>query len=147
MQRNALLALLAAALIVGAGYYFFTGKADAPTTTDPSSDEMRNRERVGDPLVGVWQSKEDARFSRTFYADGSFTDRYEGEPSATQPGEWKRTAGTNADLSSSLEAGLDGLELVIDGDVYRFGIIDVTVDSLELVYLDRGGVLTFTRVR
>lgn len=150
MSRTITVGLVVAVAIAVAGYYF-GDDIGLPRATDktPAAKTSAESEKTQDPFVGKWQSTNDTKFTREFYADGSFTDRYEGDPTATQPGEWRRAsqAEIEANLAGSLEAGTDHLILTIDGEVYNFGIVDLTDSSLELVYLDRGSVLSFTKIK
>lgn len=149
MSRNVVIGLVAVVVAV-AGYYFWNdiGFKRAADKT-PAAKTSTESEKAQDPLVGIWQSIDDAKFTREFYADGSFVDKYEGDPTATQPGEWRRAsrAEVEADLAGSRGVGMDYLILTIDGEAYHFGLVDLTDSSLRLVYLDRGGVLSFSKIK
>jgi hypothetical protein len=103
---------------------------------------------VGEGIVGRWASNEDAKFSREFLAGGRVVDRYVGE--AETGGSWavytKETA-VEPDLYP-LEANAAYLRLLMEGtqgEELHFKVVKLTPESLELVYLGRGGALTFTR--
>ncbi len=148
MQKNIIIVILSA-IVIAAGAYFFSWGERIPVDTVSPTSQSEENDRTTDPLVGTWRSREDSKFTREFYADGSFVDRYEGNAAATQPGEWRRAskAEVEASLAGSLEAGMDYLILTIDGEIYNFGLVDLTPTALELVYLDRGNTLSFTKVK
>ena len=95
-------------------------------------------------LIGSWQSTEDTKFVRVFGEDGSTEDRYEGNVVAG--GSWRLFTSADAEVSFPVEEG--AVYLVIDDGTERlhFKIVSVTPERLELVYLERGGALTFTRI-
>lgn len=99
-------------------------------------------------IVGMWQSVDDPRFTRVFEADGSAADLYESEPSAR--GRW--SVFTDASAVSApfpLEANTAYVSMTMsdvgDEPLY-FRVVALTPETMELIYMDRGGVLRFTRI-
>jgi len=98
-------------------------------------------------LLGIWQSDSDALFVRKFAATG-YVDSYAGEVSST--GEWNfAPADTLPYSSDDIELPTTDSYIVLqdeaETEVLFFKIAEITDSSLVLIYLNRGGVLTFTR--
>jgi hypothetical protein len=105
---------------------------------------------VRSTMVGTWQSVDDPKFTREFSPDGSAAERYEGDASATTPGRWSLF------LGSAPPRGLAGrtlqpraiyLELDQNGDKLLFGLAGLTRSDLKMVYLERGNLVSFTRLK
>lgn len=103
---------------------------------------------VSESIVGVWQSQDDAQFIREFKSDATVEDRYEGE--APMGASWKAFTSDDAvDVAFPLDEGAVYLQMVIgedDKEYLTFKVAQITPETLELIYMDRGGSLTFTRV-
>lgn len=104
---------------------------------------------VSELILGGWRSADDAKFVRTFYAGGTSTDSYDGAAVSTD--SWQVfTSGRPLPVPYPLEDGVAYLALVpreTDADPLVFKISRLTPETLELAYLDRGGVLVFTKVQ
>ncbi|PIR82315.1 hypothetical protein COU20_03060 [Candidatus Kaiserbacteria bacterium CG10_big_fil_rev_8_21_14_0_10_59_10] len=113
----------------------------------PSAEEQAPEVEAG--LVGEWRSTQDPNFTRAFRADGTVVDRYEGEPAASASGTWTVFTEATAPAGVAIPLNAAGVYLLmnVEGDVLHFQVANVTATELELVYLDRGGVLVFTRVQ
>ncbi len=94
---------------------------------------------VSESIVSKWVSIDDTKFTREFRADGSITDTHNGTEVLT--GSWKAVA--KADGAVYIEV----LEPGSHGEPLTFKLTKLTPEELELVYMDRGGVLRFTRVK
>ena len=126
---------------------------DANTVSDTNSTQVGGEVASGnDPAMnGTWKSKEDAKFTREFNADGTVTDRYEGDASATMTGTYMFVdAGVETDLSvpASYLAGTKVIKTTWpDGTILYFAVQSVTATDLALVNLSgRGNILSFTKV-
>lgn len=91
--------------------------------------------RLAENLVGEWRSSEDPSFTRVFSADKTFRDTYAGDP-AGAPGTWEVALGK-----------ADQIHLFSEGDTMIFDVISLTEDDLSMIYLGRGNLLRFERVR
>lgn len=156
--------LLAVLLIGGIAYAWYqqaTMMPAAPTETNEDvavdtgaddramSDAGIDTEPIpADSIVGTWQSTDDPNFVRTIYENGGFTDSYEGSPDATHSGTWVTFTATEApdDFAYPTEAGTTYLEMSDEDTVYTFAIIELSEESVTMLYLDRGGVLSFERI-
>lgn len=122
------------------------GNTEAPT--GEQQQVVQEQPLPVDSIVGVWRSVDDAKFMRTIYENGGYMDTYEGEPEATINGPWvtfaKETAPT--DFPYELADGTKYLQLDAGGDALYFTIATSTESELSLIFLNRGGVLNFTRV-
>ena len=100
-------------------------------------------------LIGTWQSDGDSRFTRSFDVDGTVTDRYEGDESATTKGKWRLFTGKNRDpLLDSVVKGLTYLRIDNSGDVTFYVVVKADRLHLHLRYADRRGFsLKFTRTK
>jgi len=97
-------------------------------------------------IVGSWQSTEDAKFTRVFNNDGTTADLYDGE--AVSEGTWRTFTSVNApDTSFPIAEGIVYLAIeTTDAETLYFSLGALTPERLELTYLDRGNLLTFTRI-
>ena len=144
-------------LIAGAGWLLYshgeeagtTGEQGAAMTGDTSAPAGTDTAAVAsNSIVGTWKSVEDAKFTRTIYENGQYKDAYEGQPSADMSGPWVTFTSENApsDFPYPVDAGATYLQLDSGKDALYFKITKVTDKDLELIYLNRGGALTFTRI-
>lgn len=99
-------------------------------------------------IEGKWQSTDDENFTREFREGGAAVDGYTGEGDTT--GTWQVFAGnTGIETPFPQEEDAVYLKMVMGemGDeIFYFKVGKLTPEELELVYLDRGGVLSFTYV-
>ena len=101
-------------------------------------------------MIGTWQSTDDTRFTRELDADGKAVDRYDGDASATTPGEWTVFSGATAPADLvNYKFHADGvyLEVQQNGDTLLFALTGADRASLQMVYLERGNTLSFTRLK
>lgn len=87
------------------------------------------------PLIGKWQSTEDALAFKNIKDGGVFEEEYDGE--VLSEGTWTVDG----------EDGRYELLVTSDGEVFEYTIMTVNTDHLTLMYLPRGNVLDYTRVR
>lgn len=101
---------------------------------------------VAEELEGTWQSTQDQKFVREF-RDDTVTDFYDNEVSGT-PGTWALFTADNPlpTYDGPLEDGSTYLALVFNEETLFFEVTEITSTHLDLIYLDRGGILTFMRV-
>jgi hypothetical protein len=151
-----------AIIILGAiAYYVATTRTDDAMMQDDSAmnegmmvpgEEGSDMVVGGDTetkMAGSWKSKEDAKFTREFRADGTFSDRYEGDASATASGSWKVVDPTKVDVGvpAAALAGVTVVEMNFEDGPMYFGIANVSDVELAMVnYSGRGNILVFTKV-
>ena len=153
MNKNVILGVVIAIVLLALGWWywaFMMPVPGAPTLTQETvstSTETAPEEAVF-PLTGTWKSVEDSRFIRTFSEDGTVTDQYEGDESATVSGSWNVVENPNAEQPefASLN-GMRAIKIQFPEEVLYFAVVKLTDDTLELSYLARGNTLAFTRVR
>ncbi len=137
-------------VLAGGAYWLYTdsqkeGAKVADTTPAPQAKMNAEAGRA----VGKWQSTDDAKFTREFREDGTVTDMYEGDASATANGTWSQVVDVAAEpIQLPAVGGATILKLVLDGEAYYFAIsADTTADKLVLINLGgRGNILSFTRM-
>ena len=102
-------------------------------------------------MAGKWRSTDDARAMVEIRADGTWIDSYTGEPSATATSHWLLFSGAKppkAAAGETLDAKSTYLEVTdADGGQLFYALEKVDAKSLEVLYLDRGNELTYTRVK
>lgn len=102
-------------------------------------------------IVGKWQSKDDPKFVREFNADGTATDYYGDEVQSN--GTWKAYSSvTPLPVPFPLEPNAGYIQMLMNGDeatslTLNFKVSALTPESLELVYMERGGALDFTAIK
>lgn len=145
-------------IILGGGWYIYREHTASQTedamvqggdTMEQDIGEGRDIDiaaAVRANIVGGWQSNEDGNFIRSIRGDGIVEDLYDGQEPTL--GAW--TVFTSKDAPENftypLEVDTPYLRIVDDtGLVLDFKVTKLTPETLELIYLDRGGALTFTR--
>ncbi len=139
----------------GIGWFAYQGyvtKEEKGLVVDEHAGLMSEQDRVNaamSALIGVWRSVEDAKFVRTYRADGTATDTYEDEPSANVTGAWSvfMKELPDPDFTGVIEPDVPYVKMTLEGEHYFFKIGKATPEELELIFMDRGGALTFTRVQ
>ncbi len=105
---------------------------------------------VGESIIGKWVSVDDAKFTREFKVGNVVTDLYDGKD-ATDGTSLVFTKDTAPNgLTVPLEENAAYMQLVMKGtpaETLNFKVGKLTPEELELVYLERGGVLRFTRAK
>lgn len=136
-------------------YYVYTSAVAAPAANAPTAPIAETPEAAGSAaqvsaaLVGTWRSNDDAKFTREFKSDGTVTDAYEGDASATTVGEWTLFTSANADAGfpGTVSSGVMYLKMTTQYEAMFFTVLNVDAEELQLSYLDRGNTLNFTRVK
>lgn len=144
-----------------------TTKATGTTTTchqpvDPNNAPMNFGDRgegagvgqdaavtVRGNIIGTWQSVDDAKFTRVFKIDGTVTDLYGGKMTSSDTFQ-VFTKAAPLDVPFPLEDGAVYVQLAASAnpaDTLNFKVSKLTPEELELVYMDRGNVLRFTKVQ
>jgi len=130
--------LLAAAL-------FFAAEARAAEPASPPDLNL-----VHAALAGTWQSIDDTRFTRELDADGKAVDRYEGDASATTAGRWTLFLGSKPPAGTTgraFQPDVVYLRLDQNGDVLLFALAGLSRSDMKMVYLERGNLLSFVRLK
>lgn len=168
MQTHILTITLLVLFVVSAVFFFSVREHGLPvseteytpvtethtsTSTESSTKETSTTRDApltfaSDQLYGTWESVDDEKFRRTFFTNGTYRDTYEGAPFAETNGTWDTYPAHRAPdmLPFPPQAGNQYLELRDGQEVLYFTIASVSERALELVYLNRGGSLRFTKV-
>lgn len=170
MNNKALIAVVALVLI-GGGYWFYVNSQrtgtdntrlpqgsmaqDSNTVSDTSTIQAGGEAMSQDnpTMHGTWKSREDAKFTREFSADGMVTDRYQGDASATMTGTYmivdplKEPEGALGNVPVASLAGMTILRTTWpNGDIMYFGVLVLTNTELQLSNISgRGNTLAFTK--
>ncbi len=157
MNGKTLLGAVVILAIAGGAYWFYTDsqkdgtarqQGTAVTDTTPAPQQAKMSAEAG-RVVGKWKSADDAKFTREFREDGTVTDSYEGDASATSNGRWSQVVDVAAEpIELPAVGGATLLKLVFGNETYYFAVsADTTAEKLVLIHLSgRGNVLTFTRI-
>ena len=124
---------------------FFAGAAHA---AQPAAPPDLNALRAA--LTGTWQSIDDTKFTRELDADGRAIDRYEGDASATTAGRWMLFLGSKPPVGTAgraFQPDVVYLRLDQNGDVLLFALAGLSRSDMKMVYLERGNLLTFVRLK
>lgn len=99
---------------------------------------------AGINVVGNWKSNEDAKYEISFAADNTFTELYNG--AKTDSGTWHILTDLGTDSGKYGTLGLSGTFLKLDrtDGPYFYKILSAT-STLDLIYLDHGNTLSFSR--
>jgi hypothetical protein len=104
---------------------------------------------VSESILGTWQSTTDTKSIREFQAGGRVQDRYDGTVVAS--GTYQVfTDEKPLEVSFPLTGNTPYMRLTMSGtqsETLDLKVINLTLEELGLVYMDRGGVLLYTRVQ
>jgi hypothetical protein len=141
-EGNIVNRLFAAALVFVLG---LAGSARAEPAAGPPDIAV-----VRADLAGTWQSTDDTKFTRELDADGHAADRYEGDASETTAGHWSVFLGSAAPANVTGRKFVpNGVYLKLDqnGDQLLFGLVGLSRSELKMIYLERGNLLSFVRLK
>ncbi|HEY1037002.1 MAG TPA: hypothetical protein VGE62_00305 [Candidatus Paceibacterota bacterium] len=100
-------------------------------------------------IVGAWKSIDDSKSVREFKADGKVADIYDGKTVASD--FWDVfMKGSAPKVSFPVEEGVVYVRLTgtgPDAEALTFKVVKVTPEELEIVYMERGNVLRYERVK
>jgi hypothetical protein len=157
-MSKALIALVVIVVLAGGAYWYAqtqpAGMSDTASSTamteENGSVKPETTQVVGESMQGTWQSTDDAKSVREFKADGTFTDSYDGEVVGT--GTY--TVFTQAMLNGvTVSFPLDASAVYAQLSDSTAGPLNFRVtmsadaNTLQMYYMDRGGVLNFARVQ
>jgi len=119
-----------------------------PATSPSDSDDTVDYEQSKNLLVGQWQSSQDQNAYKVFKADGTAIERYAGEQPVETEGTWRLFRINDPVDSYQQPLDMDTTYLRIDDsdEQYHYSITTLDEDTLELIYLGRGGILQYQRV-
>ena len=105
---------------------------------------------VSESIVGKWQSTTDAKSVREFKADGTIIEWYDNKQVSS--GLWVAYTKANAPkmVAFPIDESSVYLQLTEKGtqaDTLDFKITKLTPESLELIYMTRGGALTYKHIQ
>lgn len=166
MNQKVVIAILVIIILAGGAWLIWGKPSSQPAeTAAPSPVQATTPENAApvpppgagassaDPImVGTWKSTDDGKFTRTFRADGTVTDAYEGDASATD-------SGTYTTVDPAAEAGFPAPAANFSGmtvvkvnfekaGVMFFGINSMTETNLTMTYVGGAGKpLSFTKVK
>lgn len=126
------------------GYYVGFGTATLPVPQVSETDVAELLQSMG-MIIGEWQSTTDVKFTRQFTDSGALVDTYDG---AREESFWMLF---NKDIPNPAFAGT-----YEEGSTYLaiakpqeqplyFKVSNLSSSTLEMIHLDRGNTLTFTR--
>ncbi len=158
MSARLITVLILFVAVVGTAAYFYyygpTRSGGSNIEADPSFTHVGGDRQdvlliVSESIQGEWTSSDDPRFTREFRAGGVVVDSYNGE--IASQGTWQAfTSVRPLDVAFPVEENTVYLKLVMSGtqdEALHFKIVKLTPETLDLIYMDRGGALTFTRSR
>lgn len=146
-----LIGLLVIVLLLGLGYVVYTSTLE-PVEEVTAEEQSTSKLSATDEralLIGVWKSNEDEKFTREFRENGQVVDLYASAdtPLPTQ-GIWSLVTDATAEpVELPADFAMRILKLEFPEEAMYFGISENTNTTLDLVYLGRGGMLTFTKVQ
>jgi len=123
-----------------------------PPAVEPEKDSgaenpPQSAEAASAAMAGIWQSTEDSQYVMVLQADGTVEERYGNE--ITDTGTWRTLdslEGTAVEIRPDFVSKVY-LQKTLNGEVYFYNVVEAEADSLVLIYLDRGNILSFTPVR
>lgn len=147
MNNNVVTGIVIVLAIAVIGWWFWSRPAAAPAPTESIPAPALIDESMSAGMTGTWKSSDDAKFTRTFAADGTVTDRYEGEDSATISGEWSVIDPTKESVSLPVVKDGKVIKIQFPEEALYFAVTSVSETELVMTYLSGNGVLRFVRVQ
>jgi membrane-bound inhibitor of C-type lysozyme len=157
-MNRTLTTIVALVIVAGGAYYFGMQRAVAPsrsgTTMSGSSSAMTQNTKITETtnaLIGVWSSVEDRNFNREYKADGTAVDSYASAAGdITSTDTWSVFTADTAD--GTVKFPMDNADAYVkqtmkDGSVLYFRVTALSDSRLQLVNMDRGGVLNFDKLK
>jgi len=150
--------LIVILLVAGGAYYLGMQRAGEnmtngnATTTEQNQGATTGESKEVDPMiVGTWESTEDPKFTREFFASGTLTDRYDGDESATENAAFVTIDPSVVSVPSVPTASLAGVTVIrvdfASGPMF-FSINELSETELAMTNLSgRGNILRFTKVK
>lgn len=152
MNQKVAIAIVVVLALAAAGYLWYMNQTPVlpPQVLDRNNEqpaaEAPSATTIANSIEGNWRSTDDARFTRSFGANGSVTDRYQGDDDATVSGQFE----LNGDhIPAQVRAAADGspvLSIAFPEEALFFIVTRLTADELELVYIGGNGTLRFERI-
>ena len=105
---------------------------------------------VTESIQGKWQSTQDAKSVREFKADGTMVDIYDGKVVSTNLFVVFTKANAPKMVAFPIEENTVYIQATEKGtseDTLNFKLVKLTPEELELVYMDRGGTLTYKLIK
>jgi len=148
MKTHPILVVIVLVVIAAVGFLYFgipggSQNVAAPVVSDEAMSDDNSTEAIQAGIVGEWQSTDDEKSVRIFKADGTISEVYDGEE--LSGGTWSIFTEVGTEPVPAIP-GATYLKIVDGDEAYYFSVAEVSAQSLALIYLDRGGVLTYTRV-
>lgn len=151
MNRNVVIGIVVVIALAVVGWWYFAmmtpaqDEAVVMNPNEPANEGAGEQETF--ELAGTWQSTEDARFIRTFESDGTVTDRYDGDDSATISGSWNFVEDPSEEQAELPDTdGARVIKIQFPEEVMYFAIAELSADALSMNYLSGNGSLQFTRI-
>jgi len=118
---------------------------DSVLTDREISESNKNLvQAVKSGIIGEWKSSTDAKFSRRFTTE-KVVDIYAGK--VISDDTWDIFTKENLyNISFAVELNTPYLQIVTDSGSMYFKVNKVTPEELELIYMDKGNILKFTKV-
>lgn len=152
MNTRTTVIALAIIALAALAYYFYATKP-AAESADGAGQAAGIQKTANDPSMhATWRSTEDPKFTRTFRADGTVTDAYEGDAAATESGTYAAidpATETGFPLPAANFSGTTVIRIDFErsGPMY-FGILTLTESELAMTNISgRGNTLSFVRVQ
>lgn len=151
MNRNVIVGIVVVLALVVVGWWYWAMMMPTQVMPEEMSPEAAGGEvstvQSSLDLSGTWRSKEDARFVRVFNVDGTITDRYEGDESATVTGTWNVVEDPATERPElEINGDVQVVRVQFAEEVLYFAIANLTETDLSMIYLSGNGSLEFTRV-
>ncbi len=158
-MNKTVLGLMVVVVLAAGGWYFYSQK-DATMESTNDSSIMADGDEGGpgsvkpdtslvvyESIQGKWQSNEDPKSAREFKDDGSVVDIYDGKVVST--GTYSAFVKTNAPagITLPLEDSAVYIQIKDASTSLMFKLAKLTPEELELIYMDRGGMLTYKLVK
>lgn len=147
MNNSVVTGIVVVLAIVVIGWWFWSRSTPAPVSPEPVPAPALSNESVSASMTGTWKSSDDTKFTRTFAADGTVTDRYEGEDSATISGQWSVIDPTQESVSLPVVKDAKVIKIQFPEEALYFAVTSVSETELVMTYLSGNGVLRFMRVQ
>ncbi|HYF29376.1 MAG TPA: hypothetical protein VEA36_03370 [Candidatus Paceibacterota bacterium] len=147
MNQNVAIGIVVVLALLAGGYLWYQNQGalplveearEAPSETPPSSTAITQG------IEGSWRSSADPKFTRSFGAGGTVTDRYEGQADVT--GHYELDGDHVPAQVKSLAGSAPVLAIEYPEEAQFFLVTKLTATELELLRVGTTETLRFTRM-
>lgn len=145
-KNHKLVACVIAVVLITIGIYIFIRPRSSDLPESNPTELFSDFNTINQNIIGEWQSIDDPKFVRVFSKDGYCSDVYDGNIESKDSCKFYK--GKDAkNIVSNPEDDVVYLRIGDSSNGLSFEVINLTPTELSLIYLERGNILSFKKVK